>query len=107
MSATAPITFVDAEGRAHAVAAPIGLSVMEALKDAGLIDGECGGSLACATCHVWVDPAFADRFDPAGPGEEDMLDVAFNVRVGSRLSCQLPMTAEAGGLIVSAPRGKR
>lgn len=98
------IKLIDAEGRAHEVPAQEGLSVMEVLREAGLIEGECGGSLACATCHVWVDAAWADRFAPPVEDEEDMLDVAFNLTDRSRLSCQLILGPEHDGLTISLPR---
>lgn len=98
------ITCVDADGRAHAVRAPIGLSVMDALRKADLLVGECGGALACATCHVWVEPRFAEAFEPPSDAEEEMLDVAFNLAPTSRLSCQLKVSPENDGMVVSLPR---
>lgn len=98
-----PFTFIDANGGTHELEARAGRSVMLALQDAGVIEGECGGSLACATCHVWVDAAFAETFGEPSEGEEDMLDVAFNVSATSRLSCQLPLSAAVAGLVIRAP----
>lgn len=98
------ITCVDADGRAHAVRARIGLSVMEALREADLLVGECGGALACATCHVWVEPRFANAFEPPSDAEEEMLDVAFNLAPTSRLSCQLTVSPDSDGMVLSLPR---
>ena len=106
MTGDAPITitFKDRSGRTHPLIAAKGLSVMEVLQKADLVEGECGGSLACATCHVWVDPAQADWFDEPSEDEEDMLDVAFHIGPTSRLSCQLTVTEEINGLIISEPQ---
>ena len=80
------------DGSIQKIAAEPGLSVMEVLRKADLIEGECNGSLACATCHVWVDPNWADKLADPLEGEEDMLDVAFYLSPTSRLSCQIIMT---------------
>ncbi|MEM8852168.1 MAG: 2Fe-2S iron-sulfur cluster-binding protein [Pseudomonadota bacterium] len=91
------------DGSARTLDAPAGLSVMEVLREAALIDGECNGSLACATCHVWVDAAFADRLAEPSDGEEDMLDVAFHLQPNSRLSCQITVGDATDGLVVTIP----
>ncbi len=93
----------DRDGVTHEIDGKPGLSVMEVLQDIGMIEGECGGSLACATCHVWVDPAWADKFDPPSDGEEDMLDCAFDITETSRLGCQLMCAEELDGLAVRLP----
>ena len=67
------------------------------------IVAECGGSCACATCHVYIDVPWSDKLDPKQDNEEDMLDFAFDVRENSRLSCQLTVTDELDGLIVDLP----
>jgi len=69
---------------------------------AGIV-AECGGSCACATCHVYVDDAWIEKTGKAGPLEEDMLDFAYDVRPNSRLSCQITVSAELDGLIVNTP----
>lgn len=81
------------------------MTVMEAAKqsDVAGIEAECGGSCACATCHVYVDEAWRDKVGKAENMEEDMLDFAFDVREESRLSCQIRVTAEHDGLIVRVP----
>jgi 2Fe-2S ferredoxin len=102
---TVDITCIDEAGNRHVVRGRAGLSLMEVLKEKNLLVGECGGGLACASCHVWLDPAQADRFDPPSEAEEDMLDVAFHLRETSRLSCQLMLTADADGLLIRLPHG--
>jgi 2Fe-2S ferredoxin len=99
------ITFIDSTGQSRTVAGDEGSTVMEtALKNSVPgIEAECGGACACATCHVYVDEAWADKIPAAQPMEEDMLDFAFDVRPTSRLSCQIRVTAAVDGLVVSTP----
>ena len=86
---------VDREGAEHKLEGVTGWSVMEIIREAGLpIEAACGGCCACATCHVYVDPDWLARLNPAGPDESMMLDEAFEVRDNSRLSCKL-MFADA------------
>ncbi len=81
-----------------------GESVMQLARAAGLpVLGECNGSLACATCHVVVDPAWMDRLPPVSDDEEAMLDTVFDLTPTSRLSCQIHLTAALDGLRVSLP----
>lgn len=106
------IHFIQTDGSTKSIDAPLGLSVMEvAVKHAmDKIEGACGGSLACATCHVYVHPEWWDKVLPdAGEideAEEDMLDLAFNLTKLSRLSCQIIVTDELDGLIVALPGSK-
>ncbi len=101
------IHVTDAAATRHSVEAADGLSVMEALRPLDLgIEGECEGSAACATCHVWVDDAWFARLDPPSDAELDMLDCAFNTRATSRLCCQIRVTPAMAGLTVSVPRGE-
>ena len=67
------------------------------------IEAECGGACACATCHVYVDDAWAEKVGSPQVMEEDMLDFAYDVRPTSRLSCQIKVTPELDGLIVHVP----
>jgi 2Fe-2S ferredoxin len=98
------IVFIDADGAEHQVEGAEGLSVMEVLRAKGFgIEGECEGSLACATCHVWVDEAWLDRLEPVSDGEADMLDCAFHVRDNSRLSCQISISKTLAGLRLRLP----
>lgn len=102
------ITFIDAAGTARTVEADLGSTVMETAirNNVPGIDAECGGACACATCHVYVDDAWIEKLPKAGSIEEDMLDFAYDVRPGSRLSCQIKVTNEIDGLKVSTPISK-
>lgn len=91
------------DGSTRTIAAQEGLSVMEVLRNAGILDGECNGSLACATCHVWVDESWLDKLETPLEGEEDMLDVAFNIAPTSRLCCQIIMGPGNDGIRISLP----
>ena len=99
------ITFIDAQGTSRTVEAETGSTVMEVAVRNGVpgIEAECGGACACATCHVYVDDAWLEATGQAEPMEEDMLDFAFDVRPGSRLSCQIRVRDELDGLIVRTP----
>ncbi len=101
----ARITYIEHGGTRHAVDVPNGLSVMEGAKRFTIpgIDGDCGGACACATCHVYVDEAWADRLPPMDELEHDMLDFAFEVRPTSRLSCQIKVDQSLEGLVVEVP----
>ena len=101
------IAFIFADGRRKEVDAPEGLSVMEVAQknDIEEIEGACGGSMACATCHVYVHPEWGDKCMPESGErsleEEDMLDLAFDVRGHSRLGCQIRVTEDKDGLVVA------
>lgn len=103
------ITFVLKDGSEQQVDAPIGLSIMEIALKNGIdtIDGACGGSLACATCHAYIHPDFWDKCLPEdgemSEDEEDMLDLAFDLKKQSRLSCQIIMSEDLDGLTVAIP----
>jgi 2Fe-2S ferredoxin len=98
------MTFITADGGRREIEAQSGLSVMEIarLHDLG-IEGACEGSIACATCHVIVDAAYADRLGMASAEEEDMLDLAVGVQPTSRLGCQIVLTDDLDGLTVHLP----
>jgi len=106
------IHFLHKDGTTKTVDAPVGLSVMEiAVKHSiAQIEGACGGSLACATCHVYVHPDWWDRVMPPegeiSDAENDMLDLAFDLKRSSRLSCQIVMTPELDGLTLALPGSK-
>jgi len=99
------ITYIDPAGTEHVLEGEKGMSVMElATKhDVPGIEADCGGACSCATCHVYVDPAWTEVTGTADEMEEDMLDFAFDVRENSRLSCQLEITEAFDGLIVRIP----
>lgn len=102
----AKITFVSDAGERTTVESEDGSTVMEAAIKNRIkgIEGECGGACSCATCHVYVDAAWTDIVGPAKPTEEDMLDFAFDVRPNSRLSCQIVVSDELDGLVVTTPK---
>ena len=100
------IIVTDFEGKEHTLDAVEGWRVMEIIRDHGLpIKAECGGSCACATCHVYVDPEWLEVIEGLGmektEDEEDMLDEVFDLQDTSRLSCQIIMSEELDGLRVS------
>jgi len=102
------LTFIGPDGTSKTVDAPEGLSVMEiAHKNKIDLEGACEGSLACSTCHVIVAPEWFNRLPPASDDEEDMLDLAFGLSQTSRLGCQIIMTRDLDGLVVSLPAGTR
>jgi 2Fe-2S ferredoxin len=70
------------------------------------IDADCGGACACATCHVYVDPAWTDKMPPKQDMEETMLDFAQELEPTSRLSCQIKVTPELEGLVVRMPKSQ-
>ena len=99
------ITFIDASGAARAVEGQVGSTVMEtALRNSVPgIEAECGGACACATCHVYVSDEWTEKVGKPSQMEEDMLDFAFEVRPSSRLSCQIKVSEELDGLVVTTP----
>ncbi len=99
------ITFIDASGEARTVEGQIGSTVMEtALRNSVPgIEAECGGACACATCHVYVSEEWTEKVGKPSQMEEDMLDFAFEVRPSSRLSCQIKVSEELDGLVVTTP----
>lgn len=100
------IHYILKDGSTRSIDAKAGVTVMETAVRGNVrgIDAECGGSCSCATCHVYVDEAFIDLLDPADDMENDLLDgVASERRPGSRLSCQIMMTADLDGLTVRVP----
>ncbi len=102
------MTFISPDGRRQLVDAPLGLSVMEiAHRHEIELEGACEGSLACSTCHVIVAPDWYELLTEASEEEEDMLDLAFGLSKTSRLGCQIRMTEELDGLIVTLPAGTR
>ena len=101
----AKITYIEHTGAEHVVEAQNGVSVMEAAVKNMVpgIDADCGGACACATCHVYVDPAWLDKIGPKESMEESMLDFASEPKENSRLSCQITVTDALDGLIVRLP----
>ncbi len=97
------LTVVNREGEERTVETASGVSVMEAIRDNGFDEllALCGGCCSCATCHVFIDPAFADRLPEMSEDENDLLDSSDHRSESSRLSCQLPLTDELDGLRVT------
>ncbi|MGE4410366.1 MAG: 2Fe-2S iron-sulfur cluster binding domain-containing protein [Sphingomonadales bacterium] len=91
------------EGEEKTIDAQAGFNVMEAIRDAGIDEllALCGGCCSCATCHVYVDPAFADRLAPMGEDENDLLDSSDHRQDTSRLSCQIVINEDVDGLRVT------
>ena len=101
----AKMTYIDSTGASRTVDGEVGATVMEtAIRNAiPGIEAECGGACACSTCHVYVDEAWREKTGEPSPMEEDMLDFAYEVRPNSRLSCQIKVSADLDGLVVSTP----
>ena len=100
------VNYVEASGTVHAVEAEAGITAMEAAVKNGVpgIDGDCGGAAACATCHVYVDPAWIAKTGPAGEGlEKSMLEFAEDVNEASRLACQITLSDALDGLVLRLP----
>ena len=99
------ITYIENSGKSHTIEVSNGLSVMEGAvqNDIPGIDADCGGGMACATCHVYVNEEWLDKLPEKEDGEEDMLDMAFEPKQNSRLSCQLTVSDELDGLVVNIP----
>jgi ferredoxin, 2Fe-2S len=99
------VTFQLPDGSALTYEVAAGLTLLDVARVHDLaIEGACGGSMACATCHVVVDPAFAGRLPEPSAEEEDMLDLAAEVQPDSRLGCQVRITVALEGLTVRVPR---
>ena len=99
------ITYIEHSGKSHTIEVANGLSVMEGAVQNNIpgIDADCGGSMACATCHVYVKEEWFNKLPKKEDGEEDMLDMAFEPKKNSRLSCQLMVSEQIDGLIVNLP----
>ena len=99
------ITYKDYQGTSKTIEVKSGLSVMEGAiqKEIPGIDADCGGSMACATCHVYVDDKWLDKIPKAEDAENDMIDMAFEPKKNSRLSCQIIVNEELDGLEVTTP----
>ena len=99
------ITYVEHSGKLHTIQVQNGLTVMEGAVQNNIpgIDADCGGSMACATCHVYVKEEWFNKLPKKEDGEEDMLDMAYEPSKFSRLSCQLIVSDELEGLVVNLP----
>jgi len=99
------ITYIEHNGKSHAVEVPKELSVMEGAVQNNIpgIDADCGGACACATCHVYVSEKWFKKLQKKEDAEQDMLDMAFEPNKFSRLACQITVTDELDGLVVKMP----
>ena len=99
------ITYIDSSKNEKTIEVDKGLSVMEGAVQNNIpgIDADCGGSMACATCHVYVEQKWLDKIPQAEDGEIDMIDMAFEPKKNSRLSCQITLNKELDGLVVTTP----
>jgi len=99
------ITYIEHNGKSHTLEVANGLTVMEGAVQNNIpgIDADCGGSCACATCHVYVDEKWFNKLPNKESAEEDMLDMAFEPKSRSRLSCQLTVSNKLDGLVVNMP----
>ena len=99
------IKYIEHNGKSHTIDVANGLSVMEGAVQNSIpgIDADCGGSMACATCHVYVKEEWFDKLPKKEDGEEDMIDMAYEPNKFSRLSCQLIVSDELEGLVVNLP----
>ncbi len=99
------ITYIESSGKRKTIEVQKGLYVMEGAIQNNIpgIDADCGGGMACATCHVYVKEEWFNKLNKAEDSEQDMIDMAFEPKKNSRLSCQIIVTEELDGLIVTAP----
>jgi len=99
------ITYITHDGKKNIVEVPTGLSVMEGALQNNVkgIDADCGGSMACATCHVYVSEDWLSKIEKIHDAEQDMLDMAYEPKKNSRLSCQIIISNELEGLEVTTP----
>ena len=101
----AKINYLTHDNQTHTIEVQNGLTVMEGAvqNDIPGIDADCGGGMACATCHVYVKEEWFDKLPNKEDGEEDMIDMAYEPNKFSRLSCQLVVSDELEGLVVNLP----
>ena len=99
------ITYIEQKGESKTIDVENGLTVMEGAIQNNIsgIDADCGGSMACATCHVYVEDSWLNKIPQAEDAENDMIDMAYNPKKNSRLSCQIIVSEELDGLIVTTP----
>ena len=99
------ITYIEHNGKSHTLEVANGLTVMEGAVQNNIpgIDADCGGSCACATCHVYVNEKWFDKLPNKESAEEDMLDMAYEPKKFSRLSCQITVEDSLDGLVVKMP----
>jgi 2Fe-2S ferredoxin len=100
------INVIDDKGQTRTLTAQPGMKALEAMQDANLpVLAQCGGSCACATCHVYVDAAWVAKLPAPSEDESAMLDGAFDVTDQSRLACQIELTDELDGITITMAPG--
>jgi 2Fe-2S ferredoxin len=99
------IRYVEHDGTVHDQDVPVGTSLMEGASRNGVpgILGDCGGSCACGTCHIYADEAWTERLKPMEEGEDMLLEYAVDRRANSRLACQIAVTADMDGFVATTP----
>ena len=99
------ITYKDFQGNSKTINVENGLTVMEGAIQNEIpgIDADCGGSMACATCHVYVNDEWFNKIPKAEDAEVDMIDMAYEPKKNSRLSCQIIVSDELEGLEITTP----
>jgi 2Fe-2S ferredoxin len=103
------IVFIEPDGNRRELQAPLGVTLMEVARQNNVrgVVAQCGGACACATCHVYIDPSGLAKLEPREEMEEGMLELAWEPRENSRLSCQIHITPALDGLEVRVPERQR
>lgn len=102
------ISFIKPDGETIKVDTETGVSILQLAQENGLdMEGTCEGNMACSTCHVIVEESFFDKLPEATEDEEEMLDLAMDLRPTSRLGCQLMITDAFDGMSIELPKGSR
>lgn len=102
------MVFISARGERAEVTAEAGMTLLEIARANGIdLEGACDGALACATCHVIVDPDWAGKLPPPRDDETDMLNLGIGITATSRLGCQIELTEALDGLTVRLPEAVR
>jgi ferredoxin, 2Fe-2S len=101
----ATVTFIESSGEVHTVEARLDRTLMQIAVEHSVpgILADCGGSCSCGTCHAYVDAAWLGKLPPVSESEEFMLEAVIDPQEGSRLCCQLPMSAELDGMVLRLP----
>ena len=98
------ITFIQKDGSKIEVNAEVGKTLLEVAEQNNIeLIGACGGSCACGSCHVYIDEETLKKIEPAKEDEENVLDVVFNIQPNSRLACQVVVSEEMDGAIITIP----
>jgi len=103
------IVFIEPDGKRREIQAPLGVTLMEVARQNNIrgVVAQCGGASACATCHVYIGASGLPKLEPREEMEEGMLELAWEPRGNSRLSCQIHISADLDGLEVTVPAHQR